>query len=119
MTDKIKSCFIDDQVDFYGKVNLNGEHIATIRHLTDSEIAMIRRMPKGGDSTNMIMTVALGGFINGRSYKIEHEGWSFKDRPVTEMNFSLLLPEYKLAIIEEFNNRQKQWEDNQKAISGN
>ncbi len=120
MNDKIESCFMDEQPDFYTKVNFENTHIATIRQLTPRDWNSIYSDEKEDPHqiTSMIMICALGGTIAGISHKIGNEGWKW-DRPVNENNFSLLKAEYREEIIKAYNESIKKFNKNKKAISLN
>ena len=125
MSDKIKSCFMDEQPDFYREVELDGKRIATIKALSRNDYAEMERR-----STRKVFNKdgSIELQINSWTMRIvrmkcsltgdKKVGWIY-DRPITEENIGLLSEDVFNKIDAEIVKLESGYEDNQEAISKN
>ena len=124
MSDKIKSCFMDEQPDFYREVELDGKRIATIKALSRNDYAEMERRStrkvfnKDGSIELQINSWTMRIVRMKCSLTGGKAGWAFDD-PVTEERIGLLLDKYFNAIDAEIVKLEQGYEDNQEAISKN
>ena len=123
MSEKIESCFMDEQPDFYQKVEFEGQHIATLRAPSTRDFLLIHGIDKTR-ATGLLMICLLGGRIGAESARVGLEGWTFKDsegqiRPVNEKNYYLLDVKYQRAIVDRYLEVADLWNKNKEGISKN
>jgi len=134
MSNKIKSCFMDDQPEFYSPVVHDKTEIATIRALTDEDREVLNQ--KGGvvfrdedgeiktyitkpkAYENYLIVLSLGGYIDGVSFKKGREGWSF-ERKVNFDSVSVIYAEYRQAMLTAIIKHIESWEKNKESILKN
>jgi hypothetical protein len=134
MSSKIKSCFMDDQPEFYSPVVHDKVEIATIRALTDEDREVLNQ--KGGvvfrdedgevktyitkpkAYENYLIVLSLGGYIDGLSFKKGREGWNF-ERKVSFDSVSVIYSEYRQAILTAIIKHIESWEKNKDSILKN
>ena len=129
----MKNCFVNESPEFLKEVIYNGDVIATIRALTQTDKADIRKIASfraeivegkpeiAFDSEvyeNATICISLGGTINGKTYKKESEGWVF-DRQVTMDNVDLLIPSVRESIIGACNELYDFWDKNKDGLVKN
>ncbi len=134
---------MDEQPDFYYKVEIDGEEIGVMRHITDDDMSFIHRFANRkiakDDNGNIVfdkngnpvmdfdfyklaqayILCAFGGTEpSGNSRKLGQEGWNL-DRKCTIKNINLLQPKIKLALYENIIAKQKEFAENKEAIVKN
>lgn len=134
MNDKIESCFMDEQPEFFTPVVFNGREIAVVRALTDEDREVLNEMggvvffeddgvlkskiTKPKSYENYLLVLTLGGTINGYSYKRGREGWIW-NRPVNFESISLIADRYRKAMIDVVVEHLQNWEKNKESLLKN
>jgi len=134
---KINSCFMNEQPNFFKEVyDEKDNHIATIRTLTPEDEDIIRRKARFcydlnnninydlGAYENYHILLALGGSIGDKSYKKGDEGIKIcnengKKPVITDENVGLLIPKFRMLILNAILKQKNEWSKNQKAIEKN
>ena len=125
MSDKIKSCFMDEQPDFYKEVELDGKRIATIKALSRNDYAEMERR-----STKKVFNKdgSIELQVNSWTMRIvrmkcsltddDKVGWVW-DREITEESIGVLDKATFDAIDIEIVKLENGYEENKEAISKN
>ncbi len=133
MSDKIKNCFEDHGAALTRDVFLDGQRIATIRHLRpldrDALLPFMGKMSFNGEEpvyegvqpeTLRLAKVvlALGGELDGVSRRVDREGWVF-ERSVTLESVNLLREDVLELLWEEIGSMEEEYRRNREAIRKN
>ncbi len=141
-------CFMDEQPDFYFKVEIEGEEIGTARHLTDDDQDYINRYAdrkllvkdgeiqyeeyeKDGEKMKLpryemniqkqitaTILCAFGGKDGGNDRKIGQEGWKL-NRECTPENINLLDRYLKYEIFNQIMKKEQSWQEKKGELSKN
>ncbi len=133
MSDKIKNCFEDHGATLTREVFLDGERIATIRHLRpldrDALLPFMGKLSFNGEEpiyegvqpeTLRLakIVLALGGELNGVTHRVDREGWVF-ERPVTLENVNLLREDILESLWKEIAAMEEDYRIHREAIRKN